>query len=81
MLTIKNNASHIVEKTNEKEHVRLSSLPEPNIQLIGHKSFVYTLNFSSDGKYLLSAGRDRKIFIWDLFSDEVCLHIYIYISL
>jgi len=40
----------------------------PSIQLIGHKSEVYTTKFSPCGTLLASGSNDKQIFLWDIFS-------------
>ena len=49
------------------ENKRLFS---PSVQLLGHKSEVYTTKFSPCGNYLASGGNDRQIFLWDIFDPQ-----------
>jgi WD40 repeat protein len=44
------------------------------IELKGHTNFVHYVEYSHDGKKILSASRDSKIKIWSL-ENEVCLLI------
>lgn len=40
-------------------------------RLSGHKEQVKLVNFSTDGKYLLSAGFDDQVFLWDVSTKEL----------
>lgn len=42
----------------------------PSVQLLGHKSDVYTTRFSPSGDLLASAGNDRQVLIWDIFDPQ-----------
>ena len=44
-----------------------------NLELTGHEDQVLSLDFSSDGNYLISAGLDRQILIWDIYNE--CLNV------
>ena len=46
----------------------------PSVQLLGHKSEVYTAKFSPCGNLLASGGNDRQILLWDVF-DPQCKNI------
>jgi WD40 repeat protein len=39
--------------------------------LAGHTDWIFSLNFSHNGKYLASGGDDSMIFVWDLESDPM----------
>lgn len=54
---------------NETSHS--SFLPDANIELIGHKAGVNTVQFSPSGDLLASGGRDRDLFIWSLSTEGV----------
>lgn len=41
----------------------------PNLKLTGHTDSVYSLNFSNDGSFLLSAGKDKKVLLWDVYNN------------
>ena len=41
-----------------------------NAEIQGHTDEVLTLAVSSDGKYLVSAGRDRRLGVWDAEKGE-----------
>jgi serine/threonine protein kinase/WD40 repeat protein len=47
--------------------VRVWRAGKPSHTLLGHKSYVYAVEFGADGR-LISAGRDQTIRIWDLAS-------------
>lgn len=44
-----------------------------NLELTGHEDQVLALDFSNDGNYLLSAGLDRQILLWDIYNQ--CINI------
>jgi WD40 repeat protein len=48
---------------------RTSSLEAPIMLLTGHAAPVYAVRFSPDGANLASAGKDRDIFIWNVFGE------------
>jgi Prp8 binding protein len=37
--------------------------------MIGHQGEVYCCKFSPDGDYLLTAGFDKRILIWDIYKN------------
>ena len=45
------------------------NLYSPNLRLTGHVDEVYSLDFSSDGAFLVSAGKDRRILLWDVYNN------------
>ena len=62
----------ITADTSQKQLVTVTPqrrLFSPNVKLQGHNAPVYTIDFSSNGSYLASAGHDKKIFIWDIFDE------------
>ncbi|VDP23315.1 unnamed protein product [Echinostoma caproni] len=48
---------------------RTSGLQAPNMLLDGHDSEIYCGKFSSDGMFLVSAGFDRRIMLWETYGD------------
>ncbi|KAM7543119.1 hypothetical protein Aperf_G00000014301 [Anoplocephala perfoliata] len=49
---------------------RTSSLLSPNMLLTGHESEVFCVKFvPTDGSYIVSAGFDRQIFIWETYGE------------
>ena len=52
-----------------KERLPERNLYSPNLRLTGHSDSVYSLNFSNDGSFLLSAGKDKKILLWDVYNN------------
>ncbi|KAJ4461388.1 putative Pre-mRNA-splicing factor cwf17 [Paratrimastix pyriformis] len=48
---------------------RTSQLQAPTMQLTGHEAEVYCVKFHPEGKTLASAGRDKQIFIWNVYGD------------
>ncbi|OON18374.1 WD domain, G-beta repeat protein, partial [Opisthorchis viverrini] len=48
---------------------RTSNLLSPNMLLNGHDSEIYCGKFSSDGTFLVSAGFDRRILIWETYGE------------
>ncbi|KAL3313590.1 hypothetical protein Ciccas_007808 [Cichlidogyrus casuarinus] len=56
------------------EKIRISSLPDTyNIIhfLLGHKKYVYGLEFCNDSETLLSCGGDNRIIQWDIKSGQI----------
>eukprot|EP00188_Purpureofilum_apyrenoidigerum_P002052 Plantae.Rhodophyta-Purpureofilum_apyrenoidigerum.ctg22219.p1 GENE.Plantae.Rhodophyta-Purpureofilum_apyrenoidigerum.ctg22219~~Plantae.Rhodophyta-Purpureofilum_apyrenoidigerum.ctg22219.p1 ORF type:complete len:361 (-),score=50.35 Plantae.Rhodophyta-Purpureofilum_apyrenoidigerum.ctg22219:367-1449(-) len=49
---------------------RLSLLPAPTMQLVGHESEVYALEFSPNGAVLASCSFDRTIVLWNARGDN-----------
>ena len=60
------NHLQITNKTNLETPKKERILFSPNMLLTGHTDEVYSLAFSSDGKYLASGGKDKKLFIWQV---------------
>ncbi|KAH8929778.1 WD40 repeat-like protein [Atractiella rhizophila] len=55
-----------------RRYLQETSLPkkyEHSVDLIGHYGCVNTLNISPNGRWLASGGDDKRILIWDTFSD------------
>jgi Prp8 binding protein len=46
------------------EDIRTSSLPNPTMQLSGHRGSVYALMYSPNGETLASGGFDMQVFLW-----------------
>lgn len=47
------------------------SLPSREVSVLrGHKGPVQVVKFNSDGKYLLSAGQDRSVYLWNPYRNE-----------
>lgn len=44
----------------------MSSKPKPMLELLGHKSNVFSAVFDSTNRFVLSAGNDAKILRYDL---------------
>jgi len=44
----------------------MSRTPKPVLELLGHKSNVFSAVFDSTNRFVLSAGNDAKIFRFDL---------------
>jgi len=57
------------------EWFRLSHISDQALMnLRGHKSIIYSVSFSPDGKRIISCGRDQTIRVWDVESgDEVMI--------
>lgn len=54
------------QKPQNKEKKKDKLLFSPNMLLTGHSEEIYSLNFSPNGKYLASGGKDKKLFIWEI---------------
>ena len=52
-----------------EERLPERSLYSPNVRLTGHSDSVYSLDFSSDGSFLLSAGKDKRVLLWDIYNN------------
>jgi Prp8 binding protein len=61
---LRTNNGAVVEYRPPSEGIRMSSLPSPTMQLMGHKGSVYCLEYNSSGESLASAGFDMQIFLW-----------------
>jgi|ERR1711974_42598 len=48
---------------------RTSDLFAPIMQLTGHGGKIYSTNFSPDGKSLVSASFDKRIFLWNVYGE------------
>ncbi|KAF7255628.1 hypothetical protein EG68_07726 [Paragonimus skrjabini miyazakii] len=48
---------------------RTSNLLSPNMLLSSHDSEIYCGKFSSDGSFLISAGFDRRILLWETYGE------------
>ncbi len=62
---------NIKETQNDSAPIRTSNLMAPNVQLSGHKAEVNTVQFSPDGNFIASAGRDRDVFIWNMDPEDI----------
>lgn len=49
--------------------VRTSNLQAPIMLLSGHDGEIYASKFSGDGTFLVSAGFDMKIFLWNVYGE------------
>jgi len=49
--------------------VRTSDLLAPIVKLRGHDGGVNAVEFSKDGKHLVSASSDKRLFLWNVFGD------------
>eukprot|EP01089_Gocevia_fonbrunei_P001566 TRINITY_DN1145_c0_g1_i5.p1 TRINITY_DN1145_c0_g1~~TRINITY_DN1145_c0_g1_i5.p1 ORF type:complete len:503 (-),score=116.97 TRINITY_DN1145_c0_g1_i5:163-1536(-) len=57
--------------------VKVWDIDEKSIKhtFVGHELDIYTLDFSSDGRFIASGSGDKKAKIWDMEStDEKCVH-------
>jgi len=65
-------ASSTKARTVEDASIRLWDVDQGScVQVLqGHKSTVATLSFSSDGRYLASSGKDRRLCIWKANDDN-----------
>lgn len=52
------------------ETAMLPKIFSPVVKLTGHKGPAHSCRFSPDGKLLATAGFDRNLFLWDIFSDN-----------
>lgn len=52
----------------EIEPQKKYTLQSPHLQLVGHQSEVYCVKFSPKGDHLITAGFDKKIFVWDIYN-------------
>jgi len=48
---------------------RISGLLAPNMKLTGHESHIYTAKFNAAGTQLASSGKDKLLFIWNVFGE------------
>ncbi|KAK4005256.1 hypothetical protein OUZ56_006970 [Daphnia magna] len=48
---------------------RTSSLMAPIMLLAGHPGDIFSLKFHPDGQFLVSAGFDRQIFLWNVYGE------------
>ncbi|KAA0188311.1 U5 small nuclear ribonucleoprotein 40 kDa protein [Fasciolopsis buskii] len=62
-------SSQIVSAGQPGSIPRTSNLQAPNMLLDGHDSEIYCGKFASDGSFLVSAGFDRKIMLWETYGD------------
>ena len=63
----------LVSTTDENTEVRTSTMMSPSVQLTGHQAAVNSVQFSPDGKFIATTGRDRNILLWDMSPQEVCV--------
>ncbi|CAD8186046.1 unnamed protein product [Paramecium octaurelia] len=53
----------------EVEPSKKYTLQSAHMQLTGHQSEVYCVKYSPNGDYLITAGFDKKILIWDIYNN------------
>ena len=56
-------------KSKDKGKGKAKALPNTS-ELHGHSDEIWALALSPDGKLLASAGKDRRIGVWDVEKDE-----------
>lgn len=76
----KSNQGQIIPAGMPGSMQRTSNLLSPNMLLTGHESEVFCVKFvPSEGNYLVSAGFDRKIFVWETYGE--CENIAVMIGM
>jgi WD40 repeat protein len=53
----------------------LLSIEAETITFVGHADWVWSANFSPDGKQIVSASRDKSLKLWDLAGN--CLQTFV----
>nr|CDS29015.1 U5 small nuclear ribonucleoprotein 40 kDa [Hymenolepis microstoma] len=66
----KSNQGQIIPAGMPGSMQRTSNLHSPNMLLTGHESEVFCVKFvPSDGNYVVSAGFDRQVFVWETYGE------------